>query len=271
MADELETQCEECEEGAPEWMVTFGDLMSLLLCFFVLLLSFSQMDAAKFKELSGSLEKAFGVQRVLPAYEMPKGMTLIARDFDQAFVQQAILGGSKEGDPLEEAIKDMLKESEEALQELLELLEEQGLAEVEGDGLDQIVMRLLGNTTFDSGQASIKPAMVPVLDIIGETIGNTKRDILVAGHSDNIPLRGGPFGSNLGLSAARAAAVADFFLLQGHVPPDKIATLAFGEYRPLVPNDTRENRARNRRVEIILAAITMPRQTPQDGGAQNEK
>jgi chemotaxis protein MotB len=101
--------------------------------------------------------------------------------------------------------------------------------------------------------------MVPLLDTVGEVIGKTQRHIIVAGHTDNVPLRGGIYTSNLQLSGARAAAVVDFFLKRGHVKPDKIATLAFGEYRPLVANDSAENRAKNRRVEIVLAGITMSR------------
>ena len=74
------------EEGAPAWVVTFGDLMSLLLCFFVLLLSFSEMDKAKYKEVSGSLAKAFGVQRKIKAFQAPKGIKMISRDFDQELI-----------------------------------------------------------------------------------------------------------------------------------------------------------------------------------------
>jgi chemotaxis protein MotB len=255
MADEPQEACEECEEGAPEWMVTFGDLMSLLLCFFVLLLSFSQMDSAKFKDLAGSLEKAFGVQRLTPTYETPKGMKLVARDFDQAFIKQPVVGEGG-SDPLELEVRAMIQDAEGALRELVKTLHEQGLVEVDKE-LDRIVMRLMGQTTFDSGQATIKPEMLPLLDQIGEIIGNTDRNILVAGHTDNIPLHGGPYGSNLGLSAARAAAVVEFFVSRGHVRPEKIATMAFGEYRPLVPNDTPEHRARNRRVEIILASLDL--------------
>jgi len=82
MSDDLEPK-EEIREGAPDWMVTFGDLMALLLCFFVLLLSFSETDRAKYKEVAGSLEKAFGIQRKTPAWDSPKGQSLIARDFDK--------------------------------------------------------------------------------------------------------------------------------------------------------------------------------------------
>ena len=75
----------EVVEGAPMWMVTFGDLMALLLCFFVLLLSFSETDRAKYKDVAGSLEKAFGVQRETPAWDSPKGQSMIARNFDKEF------------------------------------------------------------------------------------------------------------------------------------------------------------------------------------------
>jgi chemotaxis protein MotB len=240
-------------------MVTFADLSTLLLCFFVLLLSFSQIDAEKFKELRGSLEKAFGIQRVLPVYELPKGMKIVARDFDQAFVQQASVGYTLT-DPLSPEVKQAILEEEQELAGLLETLTKQGVVEVGVNEHGHIVMRLLGQTTFDLGSATIKASMVPVLDTIGQVIGQTERDILVSGHTDNLPLKGGSYGSNLGLSAARAASVVEFFLQRRHVRPEKIATMAFGEYRPLLPNDSPANREKNRRVEIVLAAIKLPSQ-----------
>jgi chemotaxis protein MotB len=248
MADEdLQLAAEEPEEGAPAWMVTFGDLMSLLLTFFVLLLSFSQMDVAKFKELAGSLERAFGVQRKVPIYNTPKGMKMIARDFDQAFVEQATVGDSElEGNPLEDIVKQ--------LQQLLAPLEAQGLVEL--DPRDSyLILRLLGHATFDSGKAEIRPDMVPILRAIGVIIGQSARDVFVAGHTDNVPIRGGKYRSNLDLSVARAASVVDFFVREGLVPPNRIATMGFGEYRPLVPNDSEANRRKNRRVDIILASV----------------
>lgn len=254
MADESQEICEECEAGAPEWMVTFADLATLLLCFFVLLLSFSRMDTAKFKELRGSLKRAFGVQRVLPVYETPKGMKFIAKDFDQAFVEQAV-----SHDILTDYLQDELNitksADEQELFELVKNLKANDIVDVEMDQYGRIVMRLLGQTTFASGQATIKATMIPILDTIGEAIGKTKRQVLVAGHTDNVPLQGGPFGSNLGLSAARAAAVVEFFLSRNKIPPHNIATMAYGEHRPLVANNSSANREKNRRVEIILAAM----------------
>ncbi|MBT8374349.1 MAG: hypothetical protein KJN80_05515 [Deltaproteobacteria bacterium] len=90
MSDELEAKVKKLEievgEGAPAWVVTFGDLMSLLLCFFVLLLSFSEMDKAVYKQVAGSLKQAFGVQRKVKTMEPAKGIKMIAKDFDQELI-----------------------------------------------------------------------------------------------------------------------------------------------------------------------------------------
>jgi chemotaxis protein MotB len=239
MADEgFELPPEEAEEGAPEWIVTFGDMMSLLMCFFILLLSFSQMDKAKFKEIAGSLERAFGVQRQIPVYNIPMGMKMIARDFDQAFVEQALIGQHD-------------SEFQASLREL-EVLRDQSLLEINIED-EQITLRILGQTTFDSGSTVIKTEMTTTLLAIGKVLSKSDRDIVVAGHTDNVPISGGIHKSNLELSAARAAAVVEFFLSHGFVTPNHIATMGFGEYRPLEANDTPEHREQNRRVDIILA------------------
>ena len=86
MSDEAAPIEEEAEEGAPAWVVTFGDLMSLLLCFFVLLLSFSEMDRNRYRVVSGSVKNAFGIQRKKPIFDSPKGSKMIAKEFDQAIV-----------------------------------------------------------------------------------------------------------------------------------------------------------------------------------------
>ena len=86
MSDNDQGITKEIEEGAPLWVVTFGDLMSLLMCFFVLLLSFSEMDRKKYKIVSGSMKNAFGIQRKKPVFESPKGQKMISREFDQAIV-----------------------------------------------------------------------------------------------------------------------------------------------------------------------------------------
>jgi chemotaxis protein MotB len=223
------------EEGAPAWVVTFGDLMSLLLCFFVLLLSFSETDRNKYRVVSGSVRNAFGIQRQKPVFESPKGSKMIAREFDQAILLTKI----------EEVVKEIIHELDNEYEEL------KGFVEVEAEE-NKVTIRMMGEATFDTGKADLKSNFLPLLLKIGEVLGKTRGEIIIAGHTDNVPLAGGHFGSNLGLSMARAGSVAEFLLRSSTIDPKRLSTMGFGEYRPLTTNDTAEGRQKNRRVEIIL-------------------
>jgi chemotaxis protein MotB len=227
---------EEVEEGAPLWVVTFGDLMSLLMCFFVLLLSFSEMDRKKYRMVSGSMAQAFGIQREKPVFESPKGQKMIAKEFDQAIISTKI----------EESIQPIIDEIKNEYEELKDAVE----LEI---GEDTVTIRMMGETTFDTGKAELHPAFGPLLKKIGAVLSQTKGEIIIAGHTDNIPLSGGLFGSNLGLSMARAGSVAEHLLRTSAIDPKRLSTMGFGEYRPLASNDSARGRRKNRRVEIIVS------------------
>ena len=143
---------EEVEEGAPLWVVTFGDLMSLLLCFFVLLPSFSEMDRQKYKELSGSMQNAFGVQREKQVFDIPKGQKIIAKNFDQEAISF-----SKETDIIEQVKKAILDSFGDS----------GGLIQFDADEY-KIRIRLMGESTFHSGRADIRDSMKPLLAKIAE-------------------------------------------------------------------------------------------------------
>ncbi|MDY7031673.1 MAG: flagellar motor protein MotB [Thermodesulfobacteriota bacterium] len=261
MSDELEQHVKKLEtllgESAPAWVVTFGDLMSLLLCFFVLMLSFSEIDAAKYKEIAGALAQAFGVQRKTPVFESPKAEKMIARDFDQESIpmkQQDEVG--EEQSDLSEIGKEyarmiMQEEVESSFHDQMDLIQ------VKADK-SRMVFRLMGETTFDSGKAKIRKQMIPLLKKIGSFVKRTKGDIIVAGHTDNVPIRGRRFKSNLQLSTARATSVVEFLIHQISIEPKRISTMGFGEYRPLESNKTAKGREMNRRVEIILTREGLP-------------
>ena len=223
------------EEGAPAWVVTFGDLMSLLMCFFVLLLSFSEMDRNKYRIVSGSVKNAFGIQRKKPIFDSPKGSKMIAKEFDQAILLTKI----------EDVVKEIIKELDGEYEEL------KGSVEVESNE-KQVTIRMMGEATFDTGKADLRSNFTPLLLKIGEILGKTRGEIIIAGHTDNVPLTGGLFGSNLGLSMARAGSVAEFLLRSNTIDPKRLSTMGFGEYRPLTTNDTAAGRQKNRRVEIIV-------------------
>jgi chemotaxis protein MotB len=246
-------ECPPCVKGAPMWMCTFGDLMSLLLCFFVLLLSFSEIDRQKYKQVAGSMEKAFGMQRKKNVSESPRhGLKMIAKDFDQ----EAIATRVKEfiGRELEENFDELYGNIENDI-------------EIEA-GKGQVVIRMMGESTFDSGSAEIKPELKPLILRIGQILTKeTAGDIIIAGHTDDVPVKGGPFQSNLKLSIARAATVAQFLLDQTAIDPRRISTMGFGEFRPIADNQMEAGRRKNRRVEIVVGTLPRPQSisdTPAD-------
>jgi len=223
-------------------MCTFADLMSLLLCFFVLLLSFSEIDRQKYKQVAGSMEKAFGMQRQNNVSDSPRmGLKIIAKDFDQMAIATRIK-------------EHIGRELEDNFDELYGKIEDD--IEMEA-GKDKLVIRLMGESTFDSGKADIKPELQPLILRIGQILAKeaTTGGIIIAGHTDNVPVHGGPFQSNLKLSIARAATVAQFILDHTTIDPKRVSTMGFGQYRPIADNGSESGRRKNRRVEIIVGTI----------------
>jgi chemotaxis protein MotB len=225
--------------GAPRWTVTFADLMSLMLCFFILMLSFSELDRKKYKEVGGSMEKAFGVQRQARIMDSAMGDKLIGKDFDQDIITMRlkVMIGKQIQEEIDSRLGDL-----------------KGQLEVGIDGSD-VIIRMMGESTFDSGKAEIIEKLKPLLMKIGGILAEAGGDVIVAGHTDNVPVTGGYFKSNLKLSIARAAAVAEFLLLHSKIQPERVSTMGFGEHRPLASNQTGEGRQKNRRVEIIIGTI----------------
>jgi len=220
---------DEASGGAPLWMVTYGDMMSLLLTFFVLLVSFSTIQEAKFYEAIKSLQGALGVLKSPPtAVEMKKVV-------------------------VPELVK---RERSEILYEFRKL--EQTLLE---DGLDANVdLRLTGDGIqvkiedsflFSSGRAELRQGSHPVLEKLSAFLGKFHQSVEVTGHTDSVPISTIRFPSNWELSSARAIAVARFFQ-DRNVDPHRMSAVGYGEFRPLADNDTVEGRASNRRVEIFL-------------------
>lgn len=229
------------DQGAPRWVVTFGDLMSLLLCFFVLLLSFSETDKAKYKEIAGALKEAFGVQRKVKVLDTPAAQNIIARAFDRE-MQIATRFKEEIGKAIKNEVKYRFHELEDKID--VEVRE------------NSVIIRLMGEITFDSGKAFIRDEIRPLLVRIGTALRASQGDIVVSGHTDNIPISNGyRYHSNLDLSAARAVRVVELFLEECKVDPKRVSAMGFGENRPLASNDNVEGRQRNRRVEIMMTTL----------------
>ncbi len=223
------TPVDEPKAGAPEWVVTFGDMMSLLMCFFVLLLSFSTMESERFKVVAGYIREAFGVQVSERFTEVPAGETLVAESFNEPSSAALAVGEIKK---------------------IAEELDLDSFVEIEIDK-DQIKVSLTGELGFAPGQAELDPAVLPLLDEAAHIASSWGASITVAGHTDNTPTRSARFPSNWELSATRAAAVVRYLRRQG-VPGAHLEAVAYADTRPLTENFTEEGRRRNRRVEILI-------------------
>jgi chemotaxis protein MotB len=385
--------CPKCEEGLPPWLATFADLMSLLMCFFVLLLSFAEVDAQRFKKMADSMKDAFGVQREVPVMDVVMGTSVIKQEFSPSTIsepspideiRQQTTEMEKEhldvpdkkksegedtnelsakleqlqekldemekvieeqADPeklaeLEKVIQELQAELEKTKQELQKkidkllekidvmekVLEEQReqlekvadpekVAELEkamqelkdelkkiaqdkqaaldeteqekieraqarkmqeeikqqtnelkgilkdeiADGLvtvenieDKIIIRIQEKGSFSSGSADFNPGFLDVIDRISDALVRSPGRIVVAGHTDNVPIYTDRFRSNWELSSARAVTVVHALLMNPGISEDRVLVEGYADSHPLVPNDSAENRAKNRRVELVI-------------------
>jgi chemotaxis protein MotB len=253
----------------PPWIVTFADLMVLLMCFFVLMLSFSEMDEAKFKLMSGSMREAFGVQTTVRADDPPKGTSLEAQEFspatpettDRNEVRQYTVDSDLNtldlglAQRLEE-LKAREQEAEQQSQRLRDVFRqeiEEGRLLIRRDGTE-VVIQLLEKDSFSSGSAELEPGSLEALAKIGRLVAGMTGAITISGHTDNVPIRSGSsYRSNWDLSAARAASVAHELLAAG-VDSRRLAVSGHADTQPRVANDTPEHRAQNRRVDITFVS-----------------
>lgn len=262
MSADLECECiqQECAAGAPAWVMTFADLMSLLMCFFVLLLSFSEMDAQKFKLIAGSMSQAFGVQRQVKVDDIPMGTSVIAQEFSPGKTEPTPVDDvrqqtTKEEINLETAREVMQQVAESQAEELRLKMQQEiadGLIEVDSQQ-DKVIIRIKEKGSFPSGTAELREEFLPILERIRVQIATTPGTITVAGHTDDVPINTFRFRSNWELSSSRAVSVLEQLLKGGGIKPENAEVKGLADIQPLVPNDNREHRATNRRVEIILA------------------
>ncbi len=226
---------DEPKPGAPEWMVTFADLMSLLLTFFVLLLSFSSTEVVKFKQMAGSLKEAFGMRS-----------ELALSDTVQSDEMLPVLDPEQGSAAAESASAEVMRELQQMLAEMG--LEKQGGATITPEG---VVLQLSGDLFFASGRAELNPGAFDVLDKIAQQLQRTGRPLDVIGHTDDIPIATPVYPSNWELSAARAGHAVRYLSEQG-VAPGRLRAIGQAQTAPVDTNDTAEGRSRNRRVEFVF-------------------
>jgi len=230
-------KCPECEECLPAWLAAFGDLMSLLLCFFVLLLSMSSMDAKKVSEAIGSLSGAMSVL---------EGGT--KTEISTKRIQEST--------PIEsqDETSETVNRVQQAVGEANEMMEKgHGPAITLDDAQEGFVIKLPASLLFKSGSATIENQdallFLKRVALIIEELPKTM-NVSVQGHTDNQGPGGGSiYKDNWELSSARAISVLQELLLDG-VSPKIISSAGFAEYKPLATNATASGREKNRRVEL---------------------
>jgi len=249
-------------KGSPSWMTTFADLMSLLMCFFVLLLSYSEMDVIKFKQIAGSMKMAFGVQNLIEVQDIPKGTSVIKSEFSPAIpeptpintVQQNTQAATEDNLQIKNGKDKSTKENDRykvLLEKVFSQEIEDGLIELELLG-QQLIIRLKENGSFPSGSSYLQPKFKPLLARISKELNNIPGEITVSGHTDNLPVSNELHHNNWDLSAKRAAAVLNELLKDIHFDSSRIKMEALADNRPLVQNNSVSNRSQNRRVEIAI-------------------
>lgn len=244
----------------PRYMGTFADLMTLLLCFFVLLVAMAEIDALKFKMVVRSMEDAFGVQRPEPDEpEIIMGTSVIKQTFSTASPKDTPLSAVRQAS---DSDKDALKIDNAAvyeaakMQTLMDDLTKKFSSAIDNDLLsleqlpDRVMIRINEKTSFTSGGAELKTAFLPVLALIANTLADLDGEFIVSGHSDNVPLTSGNYRSNWELSGARATSVVHALLRHPQLGPTQFRIEAYADTQPLSSNETAAGRAANRRVEI---------------------
>lgn len=238
---------EEPPKGTPEWMATYSDLVTLLFCFFVLLYSMSNVDAAKFQQLASSFSGA-----PLTPFDSGSG----------AGIGDLLGNGIMDLPNTDQGINDSLLKYKEMQEELERMASEWKTYFAENNMSDQIKVTVAEQSIrfefqegilFDSGKAILKPEAYNVLPLLGDIMEEHPNWLMrIEGHTDNVPINTAQYPNNWYLSYARAAAVLMYFTDEVGVDPRNITPLGLGEYSPIDTNDTPEGRAKNRRVEILL-------------------
>ena len=368
--------CPPCKSGAPPWMATFADMATLLMAFFVLILSFAETNVPKYKQISGSLKAAFGVKRVVPTISIPSARSLVIETFSPAEAQRTVIdrmtqrsedttreylvkkteenkadfeteqdfrkleqllaeeiklgqvavriedeqvivemqsmetsGGNDNqlpdtanGGPISQETIDIAAKIVEAQPTLVTEVEvrkqalatgssvkganaksafgaasgsaqgrnqniedqfqklrsdlsaevQMGLVELEKKD-NRITVRLASQGSFVSGSADLQRSFEGILNKVGGSLAKTQGKVRVEGHTDNVPVAfNRRFNSNWDLSAARSAAVADYFINNSGLSQENITVAGFADTKPIDSNSTVDGRARNRRIEVIV-------------------
>lgn len=226
------------EQVSASWMTTYSDLVTLLLCFFVMLYAFSNLDVKKFQGIMAYFQGSRGVLDGSNVIEMPD-----LRDQEEIDLEE-----------LKNALEEYASSSN---------LEEEITVSIDERGL---IIRFMDRVLFDPGKAELKPEAREILDTVAEILQRDEfkdKAIKVEGHADTTPVspKDG-FPTNWELSTARATNVLRYLVEQRGIEGERISASGYSYYRPIAPNDTKENKAKNRRVDIVILKSSQEKYEP---------
>jgi chemotaxis protein MotB len=225
------------------WLVSYADFITLLFAFFTTMYAISTVDAQKMSKMVESMQTAFATSGVpavdtrLPRPGPDSSDVPPAASPDAALARDlaATLGG------------DLVDVT----------VDERG-----------VVISIREAGSFATGSADLSPVARDVLGRLAARVRDLSNTLRIEGHTDDVPIRSGRFASNWELSTARATAVVQYFVQEGGIAPDRLSAAGYGEFHARVPNDSDANRARNRRVDVVvLNAATVEAQEPRRSAA----
>jgi len=232
-------QSEEHKANHERWLITYSDLITLLMVFFIVMYAMSSVNQKKYEALAASLKAGFNTST---------GSNMITDYQGQKMVTTMQMQEDKQLREAENKIKEYAKKN--ALDKSIHLkINERGL-----------VISVVDRVLFNSGEAQLTEQAKNVLTQIVSIIHLLPNHILVEGHTDNIPIHNGRFPSNWELSTTRATQVIAYFINNGF-SPNKLSAAGYSQYRPLFANDSEQNRALNRRVDIVVLRTIMQTKT----------
>lgn len=233
--------------SSERWLLTYADLITLLLAFFIILYAMSKSDYHKVSDLSRSMSSAFhatsgGSKDVMPPADpnvLPGGFSVLPESAQMMQMQELVE-------------KKIIKENgKDAMKDVTTTVNERGL-----------VISLASSAFFESGDATLRPETIGVLKSVAALLNAAGKNIMIEGHTDNTPIHTAMYPSNWELSTARATSVVKWLITTYHLPPDRLSAAGYGEYHPLVANTTPENRTKNRRVDIVILRSDLRGQRP---------
>jgi chemotaxis protein MotB len=223
-------------DNLERWLITYADLITLLLAFFIMMYTFSKQDTQKYREVTGHLKTIFTGGSPAGSH----GSVPASAPFDVFLAPPGSTEDVKKR--LEQEIEKVEGNGDEIKKKISVISDERG-----------IVIRILDEAFFDPGKADLRQGAKKTLDRIAPVISTVNNPVRVEGHTDNIPIGTPEFRSNWELSVRRATEVIRYLIEKHDLSPRRISAVGYAEYHPIAPNTTPENRSRNRRIEIIVS------------------